>query len=96
MEKLKVEQIQSAQDKPYGDFFRKWKITTEEQDIEKIRKYCLENLAKKELPEYQEFLKNIRYGGAESGNADYYFRGYYTLGRTDYGYLFILGEPYAD
>lgn len=93
---VKVEQIQCGQNRPYGDFFRKWKIETKEKDISKIKQYCFENLYKKELPEKHEYLKNIRHDGKESGNADYYFAGYYSLENAPYGYLFTVAEPFCD
>jgi len=88
-----VKQTHCGQYKRYGDFFREWKITTDESDIEKVKQYCFENLYK-ELPESNEWHKNIR--GKMQGNDSYYFRGYYTLKKVENGYLFIVCEPYTD
>lgn len=100
METIKVENIHMGQYKPYGDTFNVWKITTKEQDIEKIRKYCFEELCSKVLPEEAEWRKNIRSNNQEY-DASYYFRGYYKLEPKEFehqqkGYIFTVCEPYTD
>lgn len=101
MEDIKVEQIHCGQYKRYGDFFRVWKIITEEQDIEKVREYCLNEVYEKVVPEDAEWHKNIRYGGEKSSDASYYFEGYHKLEKKEFenkqnGYIFTICEPFAD
>lgn len=86
-----------GQYKPYGDYIQEWDIEADGVDSETILNYCFENLSKKQLPEKSEYTKNIRYGSGEhSGDAGYYFAGYYTLFKTESGYKFSTYEPYAD
>lgn len=93
---ITAEQTHCGQYKKYGDFFRKWDITTDEKDREIVLNYCFENLYKRRVPESAEWHRNIRYGGAEDGNANYYFAGYYTLDETNGGYKFTVCEPWCD
>lgn len=101
MENVKSEIIHCGQYRPYGDFFRIWKITTDEQDIEKVREYCLKELYKKEVPEETEWRKNIQYGKEKYSDANYYFAGYHKLEKKEFennvkGYIFTICEPYTD
>lgn len=94
--KFAAEQTHCGQYKPYGDFVREWKIETvlsEEETLEK----CFAELLKRKVPESAEYHREILHGiGGHSGDADYYFAGYYTLTGIENGYLFKVFEPYAD
>lgn len=94
---IESKQTHCGQYKPYGDFVREWEIATDNVNSEEILNYCFKNLYKHRLPEKTEYMKNIRYGtGEKSGDAGYYFAGYYTLFKTESGFKFIVSEPYAD
>lgn len=100
MENIKTEAIHMGQYKPYGDTFRVWKVITEEQDIEKVRAYCLKEVYRKEVPEDSEWHKNIR-SNSDKYDASYYFRGYHKLEKKEFeneqkGYIFTVCEPYTD
>lgn len=94
---IKAKQTECGQRKKYGDFFRVWEIETDEPR-EAVLEYCFEELYKRNgIPTEEEWRKEIRHGtGAHSGDADYYFRGYYRLEKTKTGFKFTVGEPYAD
>ena len=101
---IKATNIHSGQYKRYGDFFRVWDIESDEPK-EAVLAYCFKEIYKRDpiLPTEAEWRKNIRIGGSQSGNASYYFRGYYTLksaGGSYEGeitkYTFTVCEPYAD
>ena len=92
----KVEQIHCGQYKPYGDWFEKWKIITENKNKDDILKYCFENLYKHEVPPHHEWSTNIAYGHEKFDDANYYFRGYYELDKIEDGYIFTICEPFAD
>jgi len=95
--KFKAQQIHCGQYKPYGDSFRVWDIETDCTDSEKVLEYCFTDLYQRKIPEGVEWHKNIRYGtGEKSGDANYYFAGYYELSKTDTGYKFTVCEPFAD
>lgn len=90
-----AKQTHCGQYQKYGDFFRVWEIETDMSKEEVLEK-CAE-LCKRKLPESVEYHKEIRYGsGRRSGDANYYFRGYYTLEEIENGYKFTVCEPYAD
>lgn len=97
MEEIKVESIHSGQYKPYGDSFYVWKLETDINDEQTILDYCHANFSRgnKELPSSGEWHKNIRFGGEKSGDANYYFTGYYSLTKRDYGWEFKICEPYT-
>lgn len=91
-----AKQTHSGQYKKYGDFFRVWEIETD-MSKEKVLEKCFTELCKKRLPESAEYHKEIRYGtGSHSSDANYYFKGYYTLEEIENGYKFTVCEPYAD
>ncbi len=89
-------QTHCGQYKRYGDLFRVWDIQTECQDKAKVLEYCFSELYKRKIPESSEYHANIRIDGEKSGDANYYFAGYYTLEKTNTGYKFTVCEPYAD
>lgn len=79
--------IESGQRHPYGDMFYTCEIhTTQELTDEDILDLTKE---KGRLP-YEEW--KVR--GANS--FDDYFKGYYTIEKTDYGYLYKGVYPYDD
>lgn len=97
---IKAKQTECGQRKRYGDFFRVWEIETDEPK-EAVLEYCFKELYKRKgidmLPTKGEWMKEIRVGtGSHSGDASYYFRGYYQLDQTETGFKFTVGEPYAD
>lgn len=69
----------------YGDTHRICEITTNEKLDESVILSLVGNGSK--LPE--DKWKN-------AGDATVYFRGYYTLKKTNYGYLYHAVEPYCD
>jgi hypothetical protein len=91
-----AKQTHCGQYKRYGDFFRVWNIETACEDKVKVLEYCFTYLLKRRIPESAEWHFNIQRDGPNAGDADYYFRGYYTLGKTDTGYKFTVCEPYDD
>lgn len=94
--KFLAEQTHCGQYKPYGDFVREWKIETDLSKEEMLQK-CFTELLKRKVPESAEYHREILHGtGGHSGDADYYFAGYYILTGTENGYLFKVFEPYAD
>jgi hypothetical protein len=94
---LKAQPIHCGQYKPYGDFFRVWDIETDCEDKGKVLEYCFTSLYQSRIPESDEWHKNIRYGtGEKSGDANYYFAGYYNLNKTATGYKFTVCEPFTD
>lgn len=93
---FEAKQTHCGQHKKYGDFFREWDIETDLPKEEALEK-CFSELYKRKIPESAEWHKEIRYGtGEHSGDAKYYFAGYYTLTKTERGYQFSVCEPYAD
>ncbi|WP_337664223.1 hypothetical protein [Suilimivivens sp.] len=95
---FEVKQTHCGQYKAYGDFFRVWEITTE-ASVEETMKYFYENIHKLKtpLPSEGEWRAAIRFGtGEHSGDASYYFRGYYKIERIENGYRITVCEPYAD
>lgn len=96
MGNFKAKLTHCGQYKRYGDFFRAWEIETD-MPKEAVIEKCFSELYKTKLPEEKEWRKEIRYGvGSHSGDAGYYFRGYYTLETIAGGYKFTVCEPYAD
>lgn len=94
---FKSKQTHCGQYKPYGDFFIVWEVETEYTEKDTVLDYCFENLYKRKVPESAEYHRNIRYGtGEKSGDANYYFAGYYTLEKIFGGYRFTVCEPFAD
>ena len=101
---IKAKQIHCGQYKRYGDFFRVWDITSN-LPYGDVLEYCFKELYKKDyvIPTEFEWRQAIKVGGPKSGDAGYYFRGYYTLksaggiyeGETT-EYTFTVCEPFAD
>lgn len=92
---IKSTHTHAGQYRRYGDFFREWEIETDEPE-EAVLEYCFTELYKRRVPEEAEWKANIRCGGPKSGDAGYYFAGYYNLKKTETGYHFTICEPYAD
>lgn len=93
---FKATQTQCGQYKRYGDFFREWDIETDMPKEEALGK-CFEELYHgRKVPPKGEWQANIVIGGEKSGDADYYFRGYYTMEKRETGYHFTICEPFAD
>lgn len=97
---FEARRIDFGQKERYGDFYRTWNIITD-LPREAVVRRCLEELAKRDIPERTEWINNIRKGGEGDDDYDYYFRGSYTLttqgtGETITGYIFEVREPYAD
>lgn len=95
--KIESKQTHCGQLRPYGDFIREWEITTDSEDRNEVLEYCFTSLYNHRVPEKAKYMKDIRFGtGEKSGDANYYFAGYHELIKTDYGYKFIIHEPFAD
>lgn len=94
---IEAKSTHNGQYKPYGDYFKEWDVTTDLPKDEVVQ-WCLENLAKHQVPESSEWHANIRYGAARSGDANYYFAGYYEMkkitGTGNYHFVYCL--PYCD
>ena len=88
-------QTHCGQYKPYGDFFRVWEISTDRSKEETVE-WCFENLSKRRVPTSAEWHKNIRIDGEKSGDAGYYFAGYYAIEPIESGFKFTICEPFAD
>jgi len=94
---IKTKETHCGQYKSYGDFFRVWEIETDCEDKEKILEYCFANIYKRRVPESVEWHRNVRFGtGEKSGDANYYFAGYYALEKMSTGFKFTVCEPFAD
>lgn len=102
---MKVEKIESQQRERYGDYYETWEIVTDGERKDEVIAYCLGNLVNSRpykdsddspLPESAEWHKLIRFGEKRSGDAAYYFRGYWEIKGTDNGYLFTKVSPYTD
>lgn len=85
----------SGQYKRYDDYFKEWDITTD-LPKEEVVKWCFDNLTNREVPESKEWHENIRIGGTKSGDANYYFDGYYQVKEIQGGFHFIFCLPYCD
>lgn len=93
---FEAKQTHCGQYRKYGDFVREWDIETDLPKEEVLDK-CFTELYKRRLPESAEYHREIKFEtGGHSGDADYYFAGYYTLSKTEKGYQFKVFEPYAD
>lgn len=92
---FEAKQTHCGQYKRYGDFFRVWEVKTDKSKEETVD-WCFENLYKKRVPESAEWHKNIQYGGAKSGDMEYYFAGYYSVKAIDGGFEFTVCTPYDD
>lgn len=92
---IEAKQTHCGQYKRYGDFFREWFVESDMSEEETLE-WCFSNLYKRRVPESAEWHANIRIGGAKSGDAGYYFAGYYTFKKVDNGYRFVICEPNAD
>ena len=79
--------VHSGQYHPYGDTFRECEIHTNEIIDEKDILIMVNNGSK--LPK-EEWKKN------HLNSACIYFRGWYTIEKTNYGYKYIGCEPYTD
>ena len=87
---MELKVIHTGQYHAYGDTHREYEIhmTNEEictTSIDEILKLC-DNGSKLPKDEWQ----------ARTGNIDDYFKGYYTLMSTDFGYVYHGVEPYTD
>ena len=93
---FKAAQTHCGQYKPYGDSFYVWEIETICKDPDKVLEYCFTELHHPRIPSSADWHAHIRAGGPNAGDANYYFRGYYTLEKTDTGYKFTVCKPYDD
>lgn len=92
---IEAKQTHYGQHKRYGDFFSEWEIITDLQEDEVIE-WCFANLYNHRVPPSGEWHANIRYGAEKSGDAAYYFAGYYSIEKIDCGFKFIICEPFCD
>lgn len=93
---MKATNIHSGQYRRYGDYYRVWLIQTDGESEEEVLNYIKKNVFSKDLPPSGEWAADIRYGGDKSNDAAYYFRGCYTLEKTNEGYKYTVREPYCD
>ena len=77
---------QCGQSHPYGDTHRICEIHTKENLSKEDILLLVHNNGKMEKEEFDNTLKDM----------GTYFRGYYTLQKTYYGYLYHGVEPYDD
>lgn len=93
MDKLndKIVHVHSGQYKRYGDFYRVWDIHDPDASPDEILAHFFKD--KQPLPNAAEFSAKVHENGFDPG---YYFRGYYKLVKTEYGYRFTIYEPYCD
>jgi len=85
MKQYELKWLRHGQQRPYGDSYYDCEIhTTEEMSDEEILAITKET---GRLP-YEQW-KNHK-------TMDEYFRGYYTIEKTDYGYLYKGVYPYDD
>jgi len=87
----------SGQYKKYNDSFYEWDVITDSKDIEEVTNFCFKETEMRRVPESAEYHKNIRFGiGEKSGDASYYFDGYYKLTPSKNGFHFTVCRPYCD
>lgn len=92
---IDVKTIHKGQYKPYGDSYYVYEVTAVYTTEQVVLDYC-----KKELhpctEESYEWHKNIRWGGAKSGDASYYFNGYYVFKKINENkYQYTVVKPYT-
>nr|UWG01221.1 MAG: hypothetical protein [Bacteriophage sp.] len=90
-----AKQIHRGQYRTFGDFFRVWEIETD-MPKETVIDKCFSELFQKRLPEEKEWRREVRYGCGHFGDADYFFRGYYSIETIEGGFRFTVCEPYED
>lgn len=92
---FEAKKTHSGQYKRYGDSFYEWDIFTD-LDEETVLNKCFKDVCKSTYPKFEEWQTNIRVGEAREYDYGYYFHGYYTLIKTEYGYHFTVCPPYTD
>ena len=92
---MKIIKEWHSQQRRYGDYYDHYEIETDE-DRETFIKAALKELAKREIPDEDEWHKNIRYGGERQHDMNYYFSGYYQVEQIPGGYIFEIVHPYDD
>lgn len=93
---IEAKLVHSGQYRSYGDFFRVWELKTDGESEEEVLRYIRENVHKADIPISGEWSANVRYGAEHWNDADYYFRGCYSLEKIDGGYRYTVKEPYCD
>lgn len=88
-----AKQIHRGQYRTFGDYFRVWEIESD-MPKEAVIEKCFSELHKTKLPEKKEWSKEIVFGARHFGDADYYFRGYYSIETIEGGFRFTVCEPY--
>lgn len=93
MDKLedKIVHVHSGQYRRYGDYYRVWDINDPDASPDEILAHFFKD--GQPLPNAAEFSAKTWKGGSDPA---YYFRGYYKLVKTEYGYRFTICEPYCD
>ena len=86
MKQYELKWLEHGQRRPYGDSYYTCEIHTEEEMTDDEILTITEE--KGRLP-YEEWKKRM-------GNVDDYFKGHYTIEKTDYGYLYKGVYPYDD
>lgn len=88
-----AKQIHRGQYRTFGDYFRVWEIESD-MPKEAVIEKCFSELHQKRLPEEKEWRREVRYGCGHFGDADYFFRGYYSIETIEGGFRFTVCEPY--
>ena len=84
----------------YGDFYNHYEVETD-ADEKTFIEYALKEIIKRDLPseaewEEAEWEEKVKYGGEKYCDMDYYFNGYYTIEKTEKGFIFEMVHPYDD
>lgn len=91
-EDIKIEQTQCSQDRPYGDFYRKYKIYTKCENLEEVLEE-INQLLEKQYGKTLETIITSKQWHDEDNCASNHFRDYYSISKQDYGYLLIITSP---
>ena len=82
---MKVTVLHTGQYHPYGDTFRVFKIETTKSAKEVVQ--YMKDTYGFDVPNEKDW---------DVTDPDSYFRGYYTLGKIDGGFIYTKVEPYDD
>ncbi len=86
---MKIELVQSGQDRKYGDYYYKYKIeTSNDAEIETI----FEKIKEQFGSNHTNAIPELQYR-KEDTNANNHFRNYYIFKKESYGYFLTITSP---
>lgn len=92
---MKISKEWHGQSHAYEDYYDHYEIETD-LDEKTVIETALKELAKRDLPPKAEWEEKVKYGGEKYYDMDYYFNGYYTIEKTEKGFIFEMVHPYDD